>query len=655
MYRLFIILLFLYLLIGSIISGSKVYALTLNEIEPPKYNSLFLELKSQYSQNTITEDKNILEIDKPTRNDLEILESQISGLHDMCESLHGSSYQQTSDTGTSKLLAKFKKIDHLTKVASDLEAEINAYLTRCREENEYQKSLNTLSNFINQNDSNPVLDAIINKNMRCEPDIIQTFFNEQKTQNEHYATTRKYMDQSVNLSNEKSLRYNHLQDSIASISKENTDLGQKSGSIIQKLTFLTTRMKSEQQEFELVNSELKRDYQALTKQNTLDREEVQEVLSNSQRGIAFSLDKKHSWYSFENPNQLLEFLKLLKASNCEVRLIQEKSLKMIEKKQSLTQLFAEKTANTMVLNIIDTELEKNTNLIASYNEEQKNIKSSLDQYNQLAETRREKDRFLRTGLSKFNSTVEICTNQIVEDFQTASKGKDQLNQDLLLEFEREYIEKYSKQELDDSRMIESLAKSNPGRLGQIISNYKELLPKFTDCRQNSQLSIKTGSEKLNTTKINGVSKLNLTIKNQEGLTNTISQVESKYFDQKQFHQTDINSFVSKLDKEILSQNTFLTKLSIGDEINIAPSFWSQELNTIEDTYKLYECQNKDWVEISSHKKLILETGTCEAVSAEPVLVTIETTSKPVNEIIISELQKIIQTNNSKVYGSCQQN
>lgn len=655
MYRLFITFLFLYLLIGSIVSESRVYAITPNEIEPPKYDSLFLELKSQYSQNTTITDKNILEIDKPTGKDMEILESQMSGLHDICKSLYGSSYQQTGDTSISKLLAKFKKIDHLTKVASDLETEINAYLTRCREENEYQRSLNTLSDFINQNNSNPVLEAILNKSMRCEPDIIQVFSNEQKTQNEHYATTRKYMDQSVNLSNEKSLRYNHLQDSITSISKENTELGQKSGNIIQKLNFLTTRMKSEQQEFELIDSELKRDYQTLTKQSTLDREGLQEVLSNSQRGIAFSLDQKHSWYGFEDPNQLLKFLKLLKASNSEVRLVQEKSLKMIEKKQSLAQLFAEKTANIMVLNVIDTKLEKNINLIATYNEEQKNIKSSLDQYNQLAETRRENDRSLRNGLSQFNSAVDICTNQIVEDFHIASKGKDQLNQDLLLEFEREYIEKHSKQELDDSRMIEFLAKSNPGRLNQIISNYKELLPKFTDCKQNSQLSIKTSSEKLNTTKINGISKLNLDIKNQESLTNTISQVESKYFDQKQFHQTDINSFITGLDKEILSQNTFLTKLSIGDEINITPSFWSQEINTIEDTYKLYECQNKEWIEISSNKKLVLETGVCEAVSTEPVLITIETTSKPVNEIIISELQKIIQTNNSRVYGSCQQN
>ncbi len=655
MYRLFVILLFSYLLISPIVSESKVHALTLDEIEPPKYNSLFLELKSQYSKNTTIEDKNVLEIDKPTRNDLEILESQISGLHDICRSLSSSYYQQTGDTSISKLLAKFKKVDRLTKIASDLETEINTYLTRCREENEYQQSVNTLTNLVNQNDSNPVLEAILNKGMRCEPDIIQMLSNEQKTQNEHYTIARKYMDQSVNLSNEKSLRYNHLQDSITSISKKNTDLGQKSGDIIQKLNFLTTRMKSEQQEFELIDSELKRDYQVLTKQNILDRKGVQEVLSNSQRGIAFSLDQKHSWYGFEDPNQLFTFLKLLKASNSKVRLIQEKSLRMIEKKQSLAQLFAEKTANIMVLDVIDTELEKNANLIASYNEEQKNIKSSLDQYNKLAETRREKDRFLRTGLSKFNSAVEICTNQIVEDFHTASKGKDQLNPEILLEFEREYIEKYSKQELDDSRIIESLAKSNPGKLSQITNNYKELLPKFTDCRQNSQLSIKTGSEKLNTTKINGVSKLNLTIKNQEGLTDTISQVESKYFDQKQFHQTDINSFITKLNKEIFSQNTFLTKLSIGDEINIAPSFWSQEINTIEDTYKLYECQNKKWVEISSEKKLVLETGICEAISVEPVLVTIDTTSKPVNEIIISELQKITQTNNSKVYGSCQQN
>lgn len=651
MYRLLIVV-FVFFCIASVVSEHKSHALTLNDIEPPQYRLFFAELRTLYSQIPTAEITALPETERPTANDLEAMELIISDLENRCQSASSSSSISTINSNLLKSSSKFKQIDKLTDIATQLEADVNQYLTRCYEENDYQLSLNNLRGFIEQNAVNSEITSIVNNTMRCEAGTAQTLINEQKTQVKMYDTTRRYMDQSVNLYNEKSSRYNELEQSVTSISTTSQELGEKSEVIMQRLNFLGTKIKSEQQELELIDTELKRDYQALSQQQTVDGEEVQVALTEGSGNIAFSMDKKHTWYTFSDYNDLFKFLKLLKASNNEVHLIQGKALTVLQKKQTLSELFAEKLANTMVLNLTATEIENNALLIKQYNEEQEQIKPRLDKYKEVAEQRRTQDKIVREELGKLTSAVETCSEQVLEDYTTASKDLDKLNEDVLLEFETQYKEKYSAQEFDDSKRAQSLSVSDPGRLGQITDNYKNLLPRFTNCRQGDQLSIKTSSQNIKATVIKGIDGLSVTIKDREDQSNLVSGIEAKYNSTKPLEQTGINHFVNYFNRELASQSAMLNTIDSSSEIVIQPNIWSQSLSTIQNTYKLYECQESDWREISSSTELTLETDHCRRETVEPITVPINTQVARAHETLTSELNNIIENNQIKVYGSC---
>lgn len=632
----------------------STHAQSLNDIEPSNYMELFRQFRADFQRTPQTEITTIDESDRPGNVDILEIENFIENLPNTCSNI-ASRPSSTGATGSfTKILAKFKKIESLNSSASELEQEVARFLSRCFEENDYQNTLIRVSDSISDAKRDPEIQKLLADGSSCNPQAAKYLQTNQEHQTKDYNSLRSYMDSSVNLYNTQNSRYTELKDTVEALGEDNIELGEDSKNIIQRLTFLNTRIKSEQQELDLLYSDLESNYKTLSQQQSIPDKDVRTLISTDSTDIAFSLDQENTWFTFVDHTELFKFYRLLKASNSEVRVIQQKAVTISQKKQSISELFAERLANVMILDLISSRIENNAIRIESFNQEQELIAPRLSQYRDIAEKRRTEDQRLRGELAVFASASETCSNLLLEEFTKASDGLEDLSPDIKLEFERQYKDKFSEREYTESRSIQSIIQKNPEKVGEITKNFSSLLPRFTNCTEGDQLNIQTASQIIEPVTLSGIQSVRVTEANSIDHQNLIAQIEEQYNSTKTSAHVDINQFLSYLENEISRNPDIQATLAQSAEVVATLEKWTQEANTVQHTQKLYQCEQGDWKELSTSTDLSFELGTCKSEKSEPITVTMSTSegSLAPETTLVSNLKSSV---NAKIYGSCSQN
>ncbi len=651
MYRLIIAFLVV-TLFSSFLWVESSHGLTLNDLEPSSYQEKFSHFKNSYLKVPQSEILSIEENKRPTADDLEKIQSIIINLQNTCTTISSKPSSSGVNGSLVKLLSKFKIIESINESTTALEQEVGIFLSRCFEENNYTKTLERLSILIEQTNSDPQVQPLFNNNALCTPVATRLLIRNKEKQTKDYNLLRGYTDSSVNSYNEKNSRYNELESNIKSLGESNEKLGEDSKGIIQRLTFLNTRVKSEQQELALLYSDLEDDYDTLSQQPSIPKKDLNNLLSADSTKIAFSLDQENSWFVFDKHTDLISFLRLLKASNEEVGIIQQRAIAISQKKQSISELFAERLANTMVLDLIAKQIEDNTTQIAKFNSEQEVIGKTLSGYREIAEKRRAEDRHLRAELAKFDTLAQACINKIIDDFTKSTVGLEELNPDIRIEFDRQYIERFSKNELDESRNVTSLVNKDPEKVAKIAENFRNTLPMFTNCKEGVQLRINTNTVNIEPGEISGVRALRIYDASNTEPVNVLEGIVEKYVSStSDINYENIDLFMKFLENEIKGNSTLRNSVANISEFAVTPEKWTQELNTIEHTFKTYRCEQSQWEEVSSEKELSLEVGECKNEKSETLNLTLEESNKEIEQALIKSLKTTLNVN---VYGSCQE-
>jgi len=149
----------------------------------------------------------------------------------------------------------------------------------------------------------------------------------------------------------------------------------------------------------------------------------------------------------------------------------------------------------------------------------------------------------------------------------------------------------------------------------------------------------------------GVNRFNVSIEPTHSFTNTFNEAHEKYFSERPFVNIDVNYYSNFINQELVNSTSH--SASDGTPIVLTPeNLWSQELTTVKEIYKVYECKDKIWNGVSSENKLIMEAGQCEYIAAKPINLTYQSSGGTINQLVISEMNKFINDNQLKLQGTC---
>lgn len=640
-----------FLWVVFLIYPGSVYALKSYEIDRPSYDSILKNLTQDFHALSTDELKTIEENVRPNEEDIKYLTEITDSLAKRCTDISTLDGVNRINQNISKSTQKLKQVEKLSATSTEFESDVSAYLRRCYEENNYQRELANIDSIITSGISPVDSEVILSGENRCDADLTRKLRNDLTSVEKSYNFAQTNLMQAVQQFNTKSTRYDELSQNITLLGEENKKLGKKSEELIQDINFLNSKLVSEQQELNLLKRDLSKDYETLTREQTYSISEITQLFSQAPQGLALSLDKKNTWYAFDNQSDLFSFLKLLKTSDAQVSLIQGKALQLIEKQQLITKTMAEKISTSLVLNTTSNQIVSNNAQINEYSLEQNQIKPKLDLYRSYAEERRETDKTIRTDIARLTSTFEKCASYALADFKTVSSQLEALPQDIKTEFEKQFLERTSQKELNIAKNPDSVLKTEPDVILTITEIYKEMLPFFVNCKNDTTLSVKSGEEIVEKVVMKGVNRFNVSIEPTHSFTNTFNEAHEKYFSERPFVNIDVNYYSNFINQELVNSTSH--SASDGTPIVLTPeNLWSQELTTVKEIYKVYECKDKIWNGVSSENKLIMEAGQCEYIAAKPINLTYQSSGGTINQLVISEMNKFINDNQLKLQGSC---
>jgi hypothetical protein len=408
----------------------RLKSLSITEFEGTNFLTIFKELENQYNQVDKSKINAIEEKERPTREEFEILSNSIESAEDTCQTFNSATQGNQFMQELYKKTSKLKLIDDLTSIVTEFETEMDRYIRNCAIEREYFANIATINNILADGTNLNILNGVLNGSIPCESPSLQTITSSTKNIYDSYAKIRIYTDNLTSTYNSSALKLTESDEIIAKLSNENAQLGNDTQKIMQDLQFLRSKKSTESQEIAILLRDLKEDYQALTTLETFSYYGAQNQTFKGSKMISISLDDKNTWYAFQDQTEFFQFLKLLNNSNSEVRLIQNKSLDIIEKKNSIVKINASEISKTFMIDLIAQNIVNNNSQIKDLNNEQNEIKPKIDQYNQYVKQLRETDTELRKNIASMTSVIDQCKEYGIDRISVLRSKTDNLNEDI---------------------------------------------------------------------------------------------------------------------------------------------------------------------------------------------------------------------------------
>ncbi|HRN86932.1 MAG TPA: hypothetical protein PK863_06525, partial [Candidatus Dojkabacteria bacterium] len=405
----------------------------------------------------------------------------------------------------------------------------------------------------------------------------------------------------------------------------------------------------------ILQRDLNEDYQALTTLQTYNFYGAQMQTVKDDKMISLSLDDKNTWYAFEDQDEFFQFLKLLNNSDAEVRLIQDKSLNIIDKKDSIVKINASEISKSVMIDLLAQNIRSNNDQISKLNDEQNEIKPKINKYNEYVSQLKETDTVLRKNITSMTSALDQCKEYATEKINTLKSNTDKLNEEIKVEMKRIYSEEISEKDYLVIENPNTAINLDVAELLRIIDDYSKFESKYTNCKQTDNLDIITEKKQIDSIITNGISNFSISTDPVTSLDKYIETANVVYSKGQPINNIDINHYSRSLNQSFIENRNQFSSIEMNAfTITLYPNnLWSQEVRTIEESHKIFECNDTNWNEISILKKLVLEYGECNGLTTEPILINYTPDKKEIDPLIISEINKFIQTNQIKVKGECE--
>lgn len=629
-------------------------SLSITEFEGTNYLQLYKNLINQYDKINLRQENKDDAVELPTNEDLNDFRVFVENAHDTCEGFHRGNEGQSFIQEVFKTTTKLKNIEELKSITTDFESEFNKYITNCALEREYFLNIHTIDTILDDKTNLNIIKGVINGSIQCESPSLQTITSSTKEINESYSKVRTYTDNLTSTYNTSTTKLNEADEKIAIISKKNSELGEETQKIMQDLQFLKSKRTTETQEIAILQRDLKEDYQALTTLETYNYYTAKSQALQGNKPISISLDKRNTWYAFQDQDEFFQFLKLLNTSNAEVRLIQDKSLDIIEKKNLIVKINASEIANSVMIDLITQNISSNNSQISALNDEQNEIKPKIDQYNAYVKQLRETDTLLRKNIASMTSALDQCKEYSLEKITDLRSKTENLNDDIKSEMKRIYSEDISDKDYFVIENPETANNLDVAQLLRILNDYANFESRFTNCTESDQLDIVTSTELLETNNSSGIFNFTIISEPVNSVDKSLDEINSNYLATQPFDQIDVNHYSSFVNRSFIeNRNQFSMSEQNTFTFNLYPNnYWTQTVSSIEETHKNYECKNSSWSQVSERKKLVIEKGDCKSPPTQPIVVDYVPEKGELNKIIMTEVNKFIQTNQIKLKGEC---
>jgi len=633
----------------------RVNSLSITEFEGNNYLPLLSELKIQYNNIETSKISTLDEKDQVNKDEFTTFVTLVESANLACQSFSNSKDGQRFLDDTTEITSKLKKLEDLAEITEDFETELNRYINNCAKEREYYMNIDAINNILDDKINLNIIDGVLNGSIQCESPSLQTITSSTKYINESYDKVRTYTDSLTSIYNTSSLKLTESDEIITKLSKENIDLGEETKKIMQDLQFLKSKKTTEQQEIAILQRDLNEDYQALTTLQTYNFYGAQMQTVKDDKMISLSLDDKNTWYAFEDQDEFFQFLKLLNNSDAEVRLIQDKSLNIIDKKDSIVKINASEISKSVMIDLLAQNIRSNNDQISKLNDEQNEIKPKINKYNEYVSQLKETDTVLRKNITSMTSALDQCKEYATEKINTLKSNTDKLNEEIKVEMKRIYSEEISEKDYLVIENPNTAINLDVAELLRIIDDYSKFESKYTNCKQTDNLDIITEKKQIDSIITNGISNFSISTDPVTSLDKYIETANVVYSKGQPINNIDINHYSRSLNQSFIENRNQFSSIEMNAfTITLYPNnLWSQEVRTIEESHKIFECNDTNWNEISILKKLVLEYGECNGLTTEPILINYTPDKKEIDPLIISEINKFIQTNQIKVKGECE--
>lgn len=632
----------------------RVNSLSITEFEGNNYLPLLSELKIQYNNIETSKISTLNEKDQVNKDEFTTFVTLVESANLACQSFSNSKDGQRFLDDTTEITSKLKKLEDLAEITEDFETELNRYINNCAKEREYYMNIDAINNILDDKINLNIIDGVLNGSIQCESPSLQTITSSTKYINESYDKVRTYTDSLTSIYNTSSLKLTESDEIITKLSKENIDLGEETKKIMQDLQFLKSKKTTEQQEIAILQRDLNEDYQALTTLDTYNYYGAQTETFQNNKMISLSLDDKNTWYAFEDQDDFFQFLKLLNNSNAEVRLIQEKSLDIIEKRNSIVKINASEISKAVMIDLTTENIRNNNSQISALNEEQNEIKPKINQYNEYVKQLKVTDTQLRKNIASMTSALDQCKDYAIDKITSLKSNSDNLNEEIKSEMKKIYTEEISDKDYFVIENPTSAINLDVAELLRIIDDYSKFESRFTNCRQSDRIDIVTNSKLLESNVSTGLSNFTVITNPIKPLDKFLDNSNTRYLTLQPMTQIDVNHYSSFLNKSFIEdKNQYISVEENNFTITLYPNnYWSQEIKSMEETHKIFECNNSSWEELEGKKELVLEYGDCKSMTVEPIVMEYTPDKGEVNQLIMNEINRFIQTKQIKVKGEC---
>jgi uncharacterized coiled-coil DUF342 family protein len=629
----------------------NVNALTLLDIEPPNYNTHFINLQNSYrsvNQNDLTE---IPIENRPTAEVFDLFKNKIDQLEMSCQSINSqndvSRYQQELNVLTTKI----KLVETLIKDTERLESEIYNYFQTCLTSNEYEREINNI-NQINVSLTSVTSPFVRDSNACSIRDLI-TYANEFDRYRKSYENTARIMNSSVTSYNSKVDRINEIDKIVDELNEENETLGKSSTQLFQQYKLVETKLSTETQELTINLSLVSKDYDKLSNKGSYLTNVARQSVNSGIYG-AMSIDNKTNWYLFENQEELLALLKLIENNKEAVSNINLSSSKISTSRARIKDLSSQRIAYEGVLTFYSYLINNNAEELKSLTLEQNELKQKIDLYRRYSLDMREEDRRLRTEIANHSKNIENCSKDTLTNLENIWTQFEKLPDDLKTEVETQFKEKYTDQDWISAASASTTLSTDPAKLVYIMNAINEVFPRFINCSENDAVSTIVNKEPQRRVSTTGISGFSVHEENNQLIGTTFSRLESEFMARNNYSYPSTENY-----SKYIEQN-FLSRFGSNNTVNIAPKItvsttgpWTQELITNKDTYKTYQCRSKSWSEVNTYVNYSLELGQCNSLNPAPVEIIENPLSLTTPDLIINSIKQTISANNIKIIGSCQ--
>jgi hypothetical protein len=229
-----------------------------------------------------------------------------------------------------------------------------------------------------------------------------------------------------------------------------------------------------------------------------------------------------------------------------------------------------------------------------------------------------------------------------------------LNEDIKAKMKELYIEEFSDKDYQIIQNPDFANNLDVAELLQIIDDYSRFESRYTNCRQSDSLDIITDSQIKETSTYKGISNFSIISEPVSTLDKSLESINDKYLKSQPIDQIDINHYSNYVNRSFIeNRSEYLSSENNTFTLNLYPNnFWTQEISTLEETHKIYNCDNSEWKLIGEQKELVLQYGECKSSSVEPIVLDYTPARDDVNKIFMDEINKYIQNNQIKVKGEC---